>query len=378
MYILKDTKVCHLTTVHSVDDIRIFAKECTSLAEYGFDVTLIACENIEFNDVKNGVKRISLSVPVRNRLQRIIKRPIAIYRKALQVDADLYHIHDPELLPIGLKLKRKGKRVIFDSHEFYGEAIRVYQYIPVIFRILIAKIYTKYETYVCCRIDAVIQVCKINGKNYFENRAKRSIFITNASITDEVVPSKEIPFDNRKSIAHVGSLTYKRGITHLVKAAARTNTDLILIGKFDSEDYQKEIVNLKEYSVVNYLGYLDKREIDEVLNKCFAGVSTLLQIGQFPKIDTFPTKVYEYMTLGLPVIISNTSFAKEMIEKYKFGISVDPSSVEEISDAINYLHNNPGIAEKMGENGRLAVLKEFNWQIEEVKLIQLYNFLLNR
>ena len=92
-------KVCHLTSVHSIDDGRIFRKECTSLAANGFDVTLIAFGENSFEDIKNGVKRISLNLPVKNRLQRFFKRSKTIYKKALDIDADIYHFHDPELLP---------------------------------------------------------------------------------------------------------------------------------------------------------------------------------------------------------------------------------------------------------------------------------------
>ena len=127
-------KVCHLTSVHPIDDVRIFVKECTSLAAYGFDVTLIACGDTAFEDTKNGVKRISLCIPVNNRLQRMIKRPKAVYKRALEVNADIYHFHDPELLPIGKKLKKKGKKVVYDVHEDLPNDILVKEWIPILFK----------------------------------------------------------------------------------------------------------------------------------------------------------------------------------------------------------------------------------------------------
>lgn len=92
-------------------------------------------------------------------------------------------------------------------------------------------------------------------------------------------------------------------------------------------------------------------------------------------IDTFPTKVYDYMSAGLPVIISETSFAKHMIEKYKMGLLVDPNNIDDIANAILFFKNNKEIAMQMGENGRKAYKNEFNWQIEEKKLIELYKSL---
>ena len=99
--------ICHLTSVQSINDVRIFTKECTSLANAGFNVTLIACGETAFEDTANGVKRISLHVPVKNRLQRFLKRPKAVFKKALEVNADIYHFLDPELLPAWLILMRK-------------------------------------------------------------------------------------------------------------------------------------------------------------------------------------------------------------------------------------------------------------------------------
>jgi len=364
-------KICHITSVHNINDIRIFEKECVSLAKHGYDVTLIACGDTAFCDKKKGVKRISLKVPVKNRLQRFIKRTTKVFYKALEVDAEIYHLHDPELLPIGIKLKRRGKKVIFDSHEFYGEQIKEKTYIPKIFRYLLAKTYKLYETYVTTKIDAVIQICTIQGKNYFSNRAKINAFISNSSILKNNTPNN-ITFKERKSIAYIGALSHNRGITHLVKAANIANAKLILSGQFVSIEYRKTIESLPEYKNVEYTGFLSQENVATLLNTCFVGISTLLHLSQYNKIDTFPSKVYDYMAAGIPVIISNTEYAKKMIHKYQFGICVTPDNIDEISEAIIYLQKNPKKATEMGKNARAAYEKEFNWSIEEKKLVELY------
>ena len=96
--------VCHITSVHPINDVRIFHKECKSLAAAGFNVTLIACGDNYLETYNEGVKQIVLNIPVKNRVERMISRSNAIYIKALELDADIYHFHDPELLNIGLKL----------------------------------------------------------------------------------------------------------------------------------------------------------------------------------------------------------------------------------------------------------------------------------
>lgn len=366
-------KVCHFTTVHNITDGRIFQKECVSLAKHGYDVTIIACGEQNFKDESSGVTRISLHVPVKNRLQRVFKRNKAVFKEAINVDAAIYHFHDPELLPVGLKLKRRGKKVIFDSHEFYGLQIKEKKYIPSILRGLLSKIYMKYEAYICKRLDAVIQVCTIQGENYFENRAKRTIFIANTPFYKQREENNN--FNNRNQITHIGSLTYERGITHLIKASYLADTKLVIAGNFHSLQYKKSIEDLEEYNIVEYRGYISLDEIYNVLSKSFAGVSTLLHIGQYDKVDNVSTKVYEYMAAGIPIIISDTKYAKEIIERYKMGICVKPDDIEEIKTAIQYLKSNPDKAKEMGKNARNAYEIEFNWEIEEKKLIKLYSTL---
>ena len=113
-----------------------------------------------------------------------------------------------------------------------------------------------------------------------------------------------------------------------------------------------------------------------LLEQANIGASTLLNIGQYDKIDTFPTKVYDYMSMELPVIISNTEFAQKINEKYHFAICVNPECPDEISEAINWLKTHPAQAIEMGKNGRKAIEEVFNWEKESEKLIAFYNELI--
>ena len=117
-------KVCHLASKHKMNDMRIFEKECKALAKADFDVTLIGFGETAKTETSDGVRCISLVCPVKNNLELLRKRNKLIYETAIKVDAALYHIHEPELLPVAKKLKRKGKIVVFDSHEFYGWQLR--------------------------------------------------------------------------------------------------------------------------------------------------------------------------------------------------------------------------------------------------------------
>ena len=119
--------VAHLTSVHSVSDGRIYHKECCSLYKAGYDVVLVG--NGESFDDPNGPRIIGIQHS-QNRLVRIPLTWIKVLRAGLRTKAVLFHLHDPELIPMGLILKVLGKRVIFDSHEFYVRTMMVKDIFP--------------------------------------------------------------------------------------------------------------------------------------------------------------------------------------------------------------------------------------------------------
>lgn len=363
-------RVCHFTSVHTAKDGRIFHKECRSLAKAGYEVYLVA-PNAQDEEV-DGVHIVGVEVKSTGRLGRILRTGKAVYKKALALNADIYHFHDPELLRFALRLKRKGKKVVFDSHEFYGFQIREKEYLPKFIRNVVADIYMWYEAYVCRRIDAVVQVCTIEGKDYFQDRCRRSIFVTNASDISNFKPDYEVPFEKRDKVVLVGALTKLRGVTFLVEATRYTSTKLTLVGKFSPDEYETEIKNMPEYHNVEHLGVVENQKLPGILNQALAGIATLLNVGQYYKIDVLPTKVYEYMAMGLPVIMSNSPYNIKLNALYQFGVCVNPAEPDEIADAINYLREHPDMAEMMGRKGRSAAEKHLNWKIEEKNLLELY------
>ena len=98
-------KICHLTSAHSRNDTRIFYKECVSLAKIKYyDVSLVVADGRQY-EVINSVKIHGVDKPT-GRLYRFFITPRIIYNKAININADIYHFHDPELIPIGIMLLR--------------------------------------------------------------------------------------------------------------------------------------------------------------------------------------------------------------------------------------------------------------------------------
>ena len=98
--------------------------------------------------------------------------------------------------------------------------------------------------------------CTKNGINIFENRAKQVVILSNAVMLEEMTAPQQEAQKPGDTICCTGSLTYQRGITHLIRAAHQAGVKLILAGQYSSEEYRRELEAMPEYSCVEYLGYI--------------------------------------------------------------------------------------------------------------------------
>jgi len=290
-------RVCHLSSVRENHDLCMFRRSCVSLAEAGYEVYLVARGDSR-EDM--GVYVTGVGEPPRSRLRRMLFFTRRIFREALEVDAAVYQIHDPELLPFALTLKRRGKRVIFDSHEFYTELLKTKHYLP--FARQTARVYGTFERYVLRRIDAVIFPATRDGKEVFSGIAQRTVTIGNYALKEELyswyVPAEKPEF----RLCFVGDMTPDRGIDNLIRAANRSGARLSLVGEFHPPSYGEAVRQMPESRCVEFLGRLDRERVREVLARSSVGMCTMPDGGQYNICDTFNMKVYLILKRLLPVL----------------------------------------------------------------------------
>jgi glycosyltransferase involved in cell wall biosynthesis len=362
--------ICHITSVHSANDTRIFHKECKTLVNAGYAVTLVVQH--ETDEVINGVQIKGIKAP-KSRKERMLKTAKQVYIRALECNADIYHFHDPELIGVGLKLKRKGKKVIYDVHEDVPRQILSKHWIPAPLRKIVSWVVEKTENYAAKRFDYIITATPYIRDRFLKIN-KHTVDVNNYPLLSELhIP--EVNWDNKEQVVcYVGGIGQIRGINEMVEAIGMTDYHLLLAGNFASSA-ERDIVIIKPgWERVIELGHVNRTEVREVLAKSMAGLVVLHPIPNY--IDALPVKMFEYMSAGLPVIASNFPLWKEIVEGNNCGICVDPLNVNEIADAMNWIFNNPYEAMKMGENGRRAVEDKYNWEQEAIKLRKIYEGLL--
>lgn len=364
--------VLHITSVHQRFDIRIYRKQLNSLSQF-YKTSLLVADGMGYQFINNiDIYDVGSS---NSRIKRMFKTTDIIYRKALSIEADIYHLHDPELLPVALKLKKQGKIVIFDAHEDFPKQVLTKHYLNPIIAKLISIFMKSYEEYVCSKLNAVVTATP-TIRDKFSKFCPNVVDINNYPLLGELTPLDK-DWDNIKNeVAYVGGVSKIRGIEQVVNSLSllKTSTELNLVGSFGEKITYENVRKSAGWSRVNELGQLDRSEVKEVLQSSVAGLVTFLPVPNH--IDAQPNKMFEYMSAGIPVIGSNYPLWKSIIEGNNCGICVDPEHPQEIANAIDRLVNDKTLAEQMGKNGIKAVNEKYNWSIEETKLFQLYEELL--
>ncbi|MDA8976932.1 glycosyltransferase family 4 protein [Akkermansiaceae bacterium] len=365
-------RITHLTSAHSRFDTRIFHKMCSSLVRNGYDVSLVVADS-NGDENRNGVKIHDVGKP-KGRFERARNTSRRVLLQAVPLNADLYHLHDPELIPIGLDLKRLGKKVIFDFHEDVPKQLLGKSYFnPLVLRLLSFG-FAQYERFVCSRFDAIITATPFIRDKFLKINP-RTVDINNYPILGELEQFNQVA-NERSTACYVGGVEAIRGIREMVRAMERVRSDIRLeiAGSFSEPALGKEVGQYLGWEKVDELGFIDRAGVREVLSRSLMGLVTLHPLINY--IDALPVKMFEYMSAGVPVIASNFPLWREIIEDNGCGLCVDPLDPQAIAVAIDTLAQDPVRARKMGQKGKRAVQQHYNWGVEEKKLLGLYENLL--
>ncbi len=308
------------------------------------------------------------------RLNRVLRTTRAVLRAARRLDADVYHLHDPELIPAGLRLKRLGRRVVFDSHEDVPAQLLAKPYLGSLSRRLLSRAWAVYERHACRRFDGLVAATPFIGARLARIHPN-TVDVNNYPLLQEFDGA---PDWNGKAdeVCYVGSISAIRGIRELVRACALLQgpARLVLAGRFAEPALEREMLREPGWARVVARGHLDRAGVRQAMRRALAGLVTLHPVANY--LDALPVKMFEYMAAGLPVIASRFPLWRDIVEGNDCGVCVDPGDPAAIAAAIDHLCRHPDVARRMGENGRRAVQARYNWRGEADKLAAFYDALL--
>lgn len=363
-------RVVHVTSVHRTFDTRIFQKECRTLADLGHRVVLVTPH--AQSEARHGVRIKALPRPA-NRFVRMALTARRAVREALDVGGDVYHLHDPELLPWWRLIADPDVKVVYDMHENLSAQIRTKEWLPRGTRPLVSWAMRPLLKRLLHNIPVVFA-----EQSYRDDFpwVKESLTVQNLPRLDCMDEMVRPRFD-RSTIGYVGGVTRNRGSVVTLRALARLQERGLRVGWECvgpvSRRHRAELESVRsELGVegVRWRGYLPPQEAWSRMARCHVGLAVLRPVPNY--VGSYPTKLFEYMALGLPVVASDVPLYREIVEEVGCGVLVDPDDPEDVSDGIASILEDDEESRRMARRGRSAVEDRYNWAAEADRLFGFY------
>lgn len=308
-------KICHVTSAHKTSDGRIFLKECTSLAKNPDNEVFLVGQGDSRKE--NNVNVIGIGKMPSSRLQRMLLFSRDVVEKATSTEADVFHLHDPELLRHALKLKKRGAKVIFDSHENVLDSIDEKTYMPKFLRSIVKVYYKVLQRRVLPQLDAIVVVTPQMIDTYARYN-ERIVMVTNYPIIDQK-SVMDVFSEQKGTIIFAGGISPQWSIMEIIQAVyPAKDLHLFIYGNADKE-YLNRLRSSEYGKAFTYGGSLPFDEIQQKIRESEMVVA-LLKPGK----NTFNhegslgnTKLFEAMINEKPVVATDFDLWKDIVEKNK-------------------------------------------------------------
>jgi len=376
---LLNLSVCHLTPVQDRLDARTYVMQMLPLARYGCKFTLIGVHGRD--DKKEAVDFVS--IPRRRTRATRILFAVAMAFRATRYPAQLYHIHNPEMIPAGLFLKFfAGKKVVYDTQEDHPSMMLTKAYLPPWIRGFASRAVAAIERMAAHVFDGYIAADSGTLRATARvGKSHKMVFYNLPNLDYFPLPETT---NKRFDLVYRGGLSERAGTLVLLSAIRELrcrglNPRLLLFGYADSRvdrvKLRDHIQNLGLADNVVLKGRVDHSQMAAMLSLGRISVCPLLEIPKFR--NNIPVKVFESWACGMPVVCSDLPPIRPFFQGRKYGLLVKPGSAQALADGLEHLLKNPDEMARMGEAGRSVVVDRYNNRRESKKLLAFYKRVLS-
>lgn len=360
------SRIVHLTTVHHPLDPRIFWKECVSLCRAGYEVFLVAQHDKA--ELREGVQIVPLP-PVSGRYRRVVLQRKA-YQKARSLEASLYHVHDPELLPVAYALKRAtGARIIYDMHEN-----NFVQHSPE--RYLVSRL----ERWTFGWVDHLI-LAEESYASVVPGGTPHTVVLNYFRPFGQQRPRQQERNDESFQLVYAGVMGQRRGLDTMLDLVAMVRDQalpwhLTLAGicyvQRDRQRARQRIAQNGLQSRITKKGwdaYIPWPDLESYYAKSHVGLALF---DSDPNVaGSLPTKFYEYLFYGLPILCSDFPLWKQFVETHQCGAVVPPGDAEQAFAVLRTWYSDPARYAALSR-AAAAAAPRYLWPVMEKRLLGVY------
>jgi glycosyltransferase involved in cell wall biosynthesis len=327
------------------------------------------------------------------RLNRIVKFPIflnplwiwSLFRTARKFQIDVLQVIDLPVSPAAVALGRMYHMpVLYDMWENYPEALRGWA--EQDWKYLVFKNYKvarAVEKWVTRRVDHIFTVVEEARDRLIADgiNPSRISVVTNGVDLDMFVKtsvSAEVSFDpdpDDYKLIYVGYITIERGLDDIVRALklARKevpNVHLYIAGTGNDLPRLKTIAEAEGVSdLVTFLGFLPFDQIHSYMMKC--DLCLVPHVYNDFINTTIPNKLFQYMALQKPVLVSNAKPLARIVRQCDCGFIFKSGSREDAAAKIIAAHQ-ARHDDSYGARGKICAEQYYTWEIASRELLRVY------
>lgn len=379
-------------------DLRV-EKEALSLIKAGHKVGLLSIGNYKKSGIadhkgitiycvamskfmSNKMHGLAAMVPWMDRF--IAKHVLRIFEKETY---DAIHLHDLYLLGAATILKNKVNAFfIGDLHENYVDVLKDYKWstkFPNRLLISHSKWARKEKEWLQFMDKIIVVNDGMKEKNVKKGVAASDITVVSNSIDpvifDEFKIDQEIinRFEDYFVLVYVGGFVSNRGLEHVIKGMKLLKDDyqsirLLLVGDGGIRNELKELAKVNEVEeIVLFEGFQPQETIKSYLISSDIGLVPFKRTEQTDNSSS--NKLYQYMYYGLPVLGTDCTSVKKLVEEENCGVIYEAEDHIQFSEEVKKLFEDRELVEKFSKNGKKSIDEKYSWSHEANKLVNLYS-----
>lgn len=372
---MKKIRVCDVVRNSVWYDPRVI-KQIDEYVKADFDVSVVGEEDDRYN--ANEIERIPASVRIvkikekykriQNKFNTVLKEISVCKSLANEIVAskpDIIHANDLDALLAAYMATRRWKcKIVFDTHEVYTDNFGLASAV-------LKKIFWSFvEAWIIRRVDLV--VCVSNAASEFfatKYNIPKPLVVTNCAKRQVHYGQESVKSPYFEVLNH-GQFYEGRGYDIMVEAAAITENpqiNYVLRGFGRMEPELRSFVDNKGLNNVSFSPPVKTTELIPAARTSHVGLAITVPINLNFKLSV-SNKIFEYISAGLPVIMSDIPEHRYLNEKYSFGIILKENTAECLRDAVTVLYENKELYKQYAANAK-RLSEELNWETEFAKLM---------